>query len=170
MSELDELLSRLPSATETPQTFEGKAVGRDKDHLHLAISSGVIAIPVAEIEKVTFLDGQPNDIVSVHVRHADRIKQIRHVSRMLRNLVLAAAVSAGAAFSRGEAIHIQWVATSTQRRLVVGALTPQMIPLGRGIRRRVDVDGRVVRVQQMHEVWLDSCPALMSRLPMRTFE
>lgn len=102
MSELDELLSRLPSATETPQTFEGRAVGRDKDHLHLAISSGVIAIPVAEIEKVTFLDGQPNDIVSVHVRHADRIKQIRHVSRMLRNIgVGGSGLGGGGVFEGG---------------------------------------------------------------------
>jgi hypothetical protein len=129
MSELDELLSRLPATTEAPQTFEGKAVGRDKDHLHLAISSGVIAIPLAEIEKVTLLDGQPNDIVNVRVRHADRIKQIRHVSRMLRTLALAG-VLAGAASLKEEAIHIQWVGMSTLPQLVVGALTLPMILIG----------------------------------------
>jgi len=101
MSELDELLSRLPAATEAPQTFEGKAVGRDKDHLHLAISSGVIAIPLAEIAKVTFLDGQPNDIVSVQVRHSDRVKQIRHVSRMLRNIGVGGGFGGGGVFEGG---------------------------------------------------------------------
>jgi hypothetical protein len=86
MTELEKLLSRLPSAAKSQQslTYEGKAVSRDKDNLHLAISSGVIAIPLAEIGEVKALSGQSNDIVSVSVKRADRIKQIRHASPMFR--------------------------------------------------------------------------------------
>jgi|SRR5215211_3170720 len=83
MSELDNLLSRLPSTKETRQsvTFDGRALSRDDDHLHLATASGVVAIPIAEIEEVRPLVGRSDDIVSVDVRNGDRIKHIRRVTR-----------------------------------------------------------------------------------------
>jgi hypothetical protein len=86
MSELDELLSRLPSKAEAQQSwiFEGRALSRDNDHLHLATSSGVIAIPLTEIEAVKVVTGQSNDIVSVNVRQWDKIKYIRHASPISR--------------------------------------------------------------------------------------
>jgi hypothetical protein len=86
MSKLDELLSRLPSADKSPQSlvYEGKAVSRDKKTLHLAVSSGVLAIPLADIVGVEGLSGQSNDIVSVSVKSADGVKQIRHASPMFR--------------------------------------------------------------------------------------
>jgi len=86
MTELEKLLSRLPSVEKARQflTYEGKAVSRDKSHLHLAITSGVIAIPLADIEEVKALSGQSSDIVSVSVTSMDRIKHIRHVSPMFR--------------------------------------------------------------------------------------
>ena len=86
MTELEKLLSRLPSVEKSRQflTYEGKAVGRDKSHLHLAISSGVIAIPLADIGEVKALSGQSSDIVSVSVKSADRIMHIRHASPMFR--------------------------------------------------------------------------------------
>jgi hypothetical protein len=85
MTELEKLLSRLASAAQSQQLiYEGKAVSRDKDNLHLAISSGVIAVPLDDIAEVKALSGQSNDIVSVSVKSADRIKQIRHASPMFR--------------------------------------------------------------------------------------
>jgi hypothetical protein len=85
MTELEKLLSRLPPAAESPAlTYEGKAVSRDKDNLHLAVSSGVIAIPFADIGEVKALSEQENDIVSVSVKSADRIIQIRYASPMFR--------------------------------------------------------------------------------------
>lgn len=85
MTELEQLLSRVPSADKsTPSlTYEGKAVSRDANNLHLAVSSGVIAIPLADIGEVKLLSGHSNDIVSVRVNNADSIKQIRHASPML---------------------------------------------------------------------------------------
>ena len=73
MTELETLLSKLPSVAESPAlTYEGKAVSRDADNLHLAVSSGVIAIPLADIGEVKALSGQGNNIVSVSVKSADR--------------------------------------------------------------------------------------------------
>ena len=77
MTELEKLLSRLPSVEKASQflTYEGKAVSRDKSHLHLASTSGVIAIP-ADIKEVK--------AVSVSVTSTDRIKHIRHLGPMFR--------------------------------------------------------------------------------------
>jgi hypothetical protein len=83
MSKLEELLARLPSHDKAhPLNYEGKAVGRDKDNLHLAVSSGVIAIPLADIAEVHGLSGQSSDIVSVSVTSAGGIRQIRQVSSL----------------------------------------------------------------------------------------
>jgi hypothetical protein len=86
MTELEKLLSRLPSVEKASQflTYEGKAVSRDKSHLHLATTSGVIAIPLADIKEVKALSGQSSDIVSVSVTSTDRIKHIRHLGPMFR--------------------------------------------------------------------------------------
>ena len=83
MSELDNLLSRLPSVKETRQsaTFEGRALSRDDDHLHVATASGVVAIPIAEIDEVRHLESRGKDIVSVDVKSGDRIKHVRRVAR-----------------------------------------------------------------------------------------
>lgn len=84
MSDLEGLLSRLQSASKLPAlTYEGRAVSRDKDHLHLAVSSGVLAIPLAEIEEVRVLSEQEDDIVSVSVKNANQVTQIRFASPML---------------------------------------------------------------------------------------
>jgi hypothetical protein len=86
MSDLEKLLSKLPPVAKSEQslTYEGKAVSRDKANLHLAISSGVIAIPLADIAEVKALSEQSNNIVSVRVKSVDGIKQIRHASPMFR--------------------------------------------------------------------------------------
>ena len=86
MSKLEELLSKLPSIDQSSQAvvYEGKAVSRDKDTIHLAVSSGVVAIPLADIVEVKGLSGQSSDIVSVSVKSVDRIRQIRQASPMFR--------------------------------------------------------------------------------------
>jgi hypothetical protein len=85
MTELEQLLSRLPPADESSAslTYEGKAVSRDTNNLHLAVSSGVIAIPLADIKEVKAVSGQSDDIVSVSVNKFDGVKQIRQASPML---------------------------------------------------------------------------------------
>jgi hypothetical protein len=81
MSDLEELLSRLPSIEDSQLlTYEGKAVSRDKAHLHLAVASGVVAIPLSDITEVKPLADHSSNIVSVNVKSTDGIKQIRQVS------------------------------------------------------------------------------------------
>jgi hypothetical protein len=81
--ELSELLSRLETkASEglAQLTFEGHAIGKTNDSLHLATSSGVVAIPLSEIETVAPIFGvKGGDWVSVVVRNADRVTHIRRV-------------------------------------------------------------------------------------------
>ena len=86
MTKLDDLLSRLQSLETTSQSlsYEGKAVSRDKNNLHLAISSGVVAIPLADIVEVKAVSGQSSEIVSVTVKQVEGIKQIRQASPMFR--------------------------------------------------------------------------------------
>ena len=81
MSDLEELLSRLPSVEDSQLlTYEGKAVSRDKAHLHLAVASGVVAIPLSDITEVKPLSDHPSNIVSVNVKSTDGIKHLRQVS------------------------------------------------------------------------------------------
>lgn len=77
MNELDKLLSRLPKAV--PTIFEGRPLSRDDENLHLATATGIIAIPIAEIQEVRALTGARKDLVGVDVKHGDRVKYVRQV-------------------------------------------------------------------------------------------
>ena len=79
MSKFDDVLSKLPSVTSI--IYEGRAISRDKKHIHLAVSSGVIAIPLDAIEKATVLAGDTNDILTVVVRDPYSVVQLRAASR-----------------------------------------------------------------------------------------
>jgi hypothetical protein len=83
MSDLDELLSRLDAAAGQQRagtTYQGRVVGREEEHLHLAVETGVIAIPLAEIEAVRPLIGaRSTELVSIDVRDHSKIKQVRRV-------------------------------------------------------------------------------------------
>jgi len=104
MAKLDELLSRLPSFGDSRSLIhEGKAVSRDKNSLHLAVSSGVIAIPLADITEVNGLSGQSSDIVSVTVKSPDGIRQIRHVAGTFRGGGFGGAFGGGGIF--GNSAH-----------------------------------------------------------------
>jgi hypothetical protein len=100
MTPLEKLLSKLPSPEKSgsTMTYEGKAVSRDKDNLHLAISSGVIAIPLADIGEVKELSGQSADIVSVSVKSAERIKQVRHASARVGGGIFGGGIFGGGIF------------------------------------------------------------------------
>jgi hypothetical protein len=100
MTSLEKLLSKLPSAEKSGShlTYEGKAVSRDKDNLHLAISSGVIAIPLADIGEVKELSGQSADIVSVSVKSGDRIKHVRHASARIGGGIFGGGIFGGGVF------------------------------------------------------------------------
>jgi hypothetical protein len=81
VSELDDLLARLDAASPRGVTYVGQAVGKDDEHLHLAVREGVIAIPIAAIAGVRPypLTPVPN-VVSVEVPDTSGVTQIRRVS------------------------------------------------------------------------------------------
>jgi len=80
---LAELLQRLEDrATEglARVRLDGHAVSKSADSLHLAISSGLVAIPLSEVEDVFPIFGAPSpEWVSVVVRSADRIQYLRRI-------------------------------------------------------------------------------------------
>ncbi len=81
MTELEDLLARLDRAPSHGVTYVGQAVGRDEDHLHLAVREGVIAIPIAAITDVRTYPFTPvPDVVSVDVPDTSGVSQIRRVS------------------------------------------------------------------------------------------
>lgn len=80
--QLSELLSRLETmASEglARLTFQGHAIGKTGDNVHLAISSGVVAIPSSEIKSVIPMFGHDPKWVSIVVRNADSATHIRRV-------------------------------------------------------------------------------------------
>lgn len=82
MSDLDDLLSRLDEAPLQPVSYRGRAIGKDKNSLHLAVPTGVIAIPVADITEVRGIGqtGVPSDVIQVDVSDPARVVQVRRVS------------------------------------------------------------------------------------------
>lgn len=85
MTELDDLLARLDRAPSRGVTYVGQAVGRDDDHLHLAVREGVIAVPIAAITGVRTYPFTPvPDVVSVEVPDTSGVTQIRRVSPLPR--------------------------------------------------------------------------------------
>jgi hypothetical protein len=82
---LSDLLARLETQAEeglNRVVLEGHAVGKGADSLHLAIASGVVAIPLSEIEDVKPTFGAPSpDWVSVVVRNGDRVEFLRRIGQ-----------------------------------------------------------------------------------------
>jgi hypothetical protein len=87
MSDLKDLLSRLAHAPKRATTYLGTAVGKDDNNLHLAVTTGVIAIPIAAITDVKHLGTGIENAVSVEVSDASKIKQILKVSPLEANIV-----------------------------------------------------------------------------------
>jgi hypothetical protein len=80
MSDLQDLLSRLAHMPKRATTYLGKAIGKDDDRLHLAIETGVIAIPIGAITDVKHLRNGVENAVSVEVSDASGVTQILKVS------------------------------------------------------------------------------------------
>jgi hypothetical protein len=82
MSELDDLLGRLDESPRQPVSYRGRAIGKDKKSIHLAVPTGVIAIPLADITEVRGIEqaGVSADVVQVDVSDPARVVQIRRVA------------------------------------------------------------------------------------------
>ena len=77
MSELDDLLGNL-SEVSAKTTVRGVAVGKSADRLHVAVRTGVIAIPIAEIADLrrveTLTSG--SEVVEVDVERPEMIVHV----------------------------------------------------------------------------------------------
>ena len=60
-------------------SFQGKALGKSGDSLHVAVETGIVAIPLAEIEGIRPISGRTPIEVWIDVRNGDRITQLRRV-------------------------------------------------------------------------------------------
>jgi hypothetical protein len=81
VSELDDLLARLEAVPARGVTYVGQAVGKDDEHLHLAVREGVIAIPIAAIAEVrTYAFTPVPNVVSLDVPDTSGVTQIRRVT------------------------------------------------------------------------------------------
>jgi hypothetical protein len=81
VSELDDLLARLEAVPVRGVTYVGQAVGKDDEHLHLAVREGVIAIPIAAIAEVRTYPFTPvPNVVALDVPDTSGVTQIRRVT------------------------------------------------------------------------------------------
>ena len=71
---LAELLQQLKVDTvPATVTLEGRAVGRTETKLSLAISTGIVEVPLEEIHSVSFLDPADKTIVSLEVKDGTKV-------------------------------------------------------------------------------------------------
>jgi hypothetical protein len=97
---LTELIDRLPTRSDDEvavQVIEGRALSKSETSVHLALTTGLVAVPLASIIRVTSVPGT-KDIVRLVVRNPDGI---RHLLRVTRTTSTA---FAGPGVQRGEKI------------------------------------------------------------------
>jgi hypothetical protein len=78
---LAELLDRLEEKADeglARTRLSGRAVSKSADSLHLATSSGLVAIPLSEIDDVSPRGDDPRR-VTVSIRRGDRVRQLVRV-------------------------------------------------------------------------------------------
>ncbi|MDD9932411.1 MAG: hypothetical protein OXT09_02340 [Myxococcales bacterium] len=72
-----ELLERVDDAEAQRSTITGLACARGRSELHVAIGSGVVAIPYDQIEDVTAVSIDNPRQVAVKVKRADAVRLVR---------------------------------------------------------------------------------------------
>ena len=78
---ISELLGKLQAQPDAAQiTLQGRATSRSETNLHLAVSSGIVAIPIDEIEDVVPLSTTTDPtLVSVLVKDASKVRHLLKV-------------------------------------------------------------------------------------------
>jgi hypothetical protein len=105
---INTVLQRLKDRSEeglAKLVYTGKALSKSDTHLHLAVSSGIVLIPIAEIDSIAYVYKDFNeDYLHVTVKNADRV---RHALR--REQLRDSGGSGAAASSAGadQAFHFE---------------------------------------------------------------
>ena len=77
---LSELLERLRTeAVPAKASLQGRATGRTAKTLQLAISTGLVEIPLDEIEDVSFLDASDHTLVSLEIKDSTKVHNVQPV-------------------------------------------------------------------------------------------
>ena len=79
---LADLLGRLESKAIDGygrMSFQGRALGKTDENLHVAVETGIVAIPLAEIEGIRQIAGRSATEIWIDVKNGDRITQLRRV-------------------------------------------------------------------------------------------
>jgi hypothetical protein len=100
---LSKLLEHLPTRRDDEvaiRVIEGRALSKNETSLHLALPTGLVAVPLDSITRVTSVPGT-KDIVRLVIRgHAD----IRHLLRVATRTTTGQVVGSGPVTHRGEQI------------------------------------------------------------------
>ena len=100
---LQTLLQRLEQRAEdgfARVTYYGRALSRSENALHLATPTGVVAIPLNDIECVMPISPRHPESVWVGVRNGDRVRQLISVARVWTQLSHHVTVAASKAPAR----------------------------------------------------------------------
>jgi hypothetical protein len=76
---LEELFARIDEVRDDDvvrKTLQGRALSRSKDNLHLAVRTGIVAIPLSSIERVTPIPAARPDIVRVVVKNPTAVQTL----------------------------------------------------------------------------------------------
>lgn len=65
-------------------SFPAKAVGKSKEHIHLAVETGIVSVPLTEIESVRPIPGRGDLEMIVEVRNGNRIEFLRPYPGVIR--------------------------------------------------------------------------------------
>jgi hypothetical protein len=74
------LIEQLSAQPQAKTTLTGRAIRRTTDALHLAISTGIVAIPLEEIEDVSLLQPSDKTLVSVLLKDISKVTRIHSVT------------------------------------------------------------------------------------------
>jgi hypothetical protein len=79
---LKKLMDRLSTKAEVGYgrlSFQAKALGKSDGNIHLAVETGIISVPIKEIEAISPIPGRSDVEVMVDVRNGESIRHLRRV-------------------------------------------------------------------------------------------
>ena len=109
-SGLDDLLARLDSRSDDAvamRTFQGRALSKSDTNLHLAVRTGIVAVPLANVVKVMPIRGT-KDMVRIVVRNPEEVRSLLRVTPQA-----AAGDGTAVGLRRGEFIGKGFVGVAT---------------------------------------------------------
>ena len=83
---LEKLIAKLETRADeglNRAVFIGRALSRNSESIHLAVPSGIVTIPLSEIEEYNVISQINGLVLSLIVRNAEKVKQMLTVPEQL---------------------------------------------------------------------------------------